>query len=60
MPPLADHLAVERFGHEFPPKPPLEHVCAFGGVGTVPDLAVSGGRMLDSELLGRGRMKVGV
>lgn len=47
---FAHHVAVEIFGREFSPRTPLEHVCAFTGVGLVLALAVYGGCTLAAKL----------
>jgi hypothetical protein len=47
---FAHHVAVELFGREFAPQTPLEHVCAFGGIGLVLGLASYGAWTLAMKL----------
>jgi hypothetical protein len=57
---FAHHVAVELFGREFSPRTPLEHICAFGGVGLILALAAYGGWTLLAKLRGghRARQRV--
>jgi hypothetical protein len=51
---FAHHVAVELFGREFSPRTPLEHVCAFAGVGLILALAGYGAWCLAAKLRGVG------
>jgi hypothetical protein len=57
---FAHHVAVELFGHEFSPKTPAEHICAFGVVGIILALAVYGGWTLAQKFLHKDRAKARV
>jgi hypothetical protein len=57
MLPIAHHVAVELFGHEYSPRTPFEHVCAFTAVGVILALAVYGAWVLGTKMMSRPRTR---